>query len=615
MGKISIDFKTGELKKNKNTIVGIDLGTTNSLIAYIDNGQAKILPIGKNQSGILPSVLYFKNDTILIGDEAKQLMLDNPENGFYSIKRLMGKTVNEIQNKQGLFTFQIDNLDSDELVRFNIKNKQYTPIDLSSLILKEIKEQAEQILNSKIDQAVITVPAYFTDSQRQATRDAGKLAGLDVLRIINEPTAASMAYGIGLKPDEIKQVMVYDFGGGTFDVSVLRIENGVFEVLSTQGDNFLGGDDLDMKISEYWIAEHKLNPGTHERNELRLLAESVKRELQLKTSAIKKFNHLELKLDRDQFHSLITHYIDKTIASCQLALKDSSLHKEEIDEIILVGGSSRLILVKEKLALAFQRPINDRQNPDEVVALGAAIQADILAGNRKDLLLLDINPLSLGIETIGGLMDTIIPRNSKIPLQLAKNYTTSKDGQRNLKISVFQGERELVENNIKLAEFIFKDLPPMAAGLAKIEVKFAMDADGILSVTAKELRSGLVQQIEVVSPSKLSEAEIARRLKESITFADADMQRRAWIELKNEADYIILNSKKFLLQNQDYLKSEETETIDRAMNKIQHALDSEQKSQLETAITDFNSVTAVIAHRIMDIQLKNSLDGSSIDQI
>ena len=424
-----------------------------------------------------------------------------------------------------------------------------------------------------------------------------------------------MAYGIGLMPEEIKRVMVYDFGGGTFDVSILRIENGIFEVLSTQGDNFLGGDDIDMAIVQHWINFSKLNPTKGDLNELRLSAELSKKNLSDKESSSLEFKNHTLQLNKFQLNEIADPIVNKTITCCHKALKDSSLSILEIDEIILVGGSTRLTLVKEKLIEAFQRPINDFLNPDEVVALGAAIQADILAGNRTDLLLLDIAPLSLGIETLGGLMDTIIPRNSKIPLQLARSYTTSKDGQRNLKISVYQGERELVEDNIKLAEFIFTNIPPMAAGLPKIEVKFSIDADGILSVTAKELRSGIQQSIEIKSPHKLSEEEVARRLKESTAFAEADMKRRLLIELHNETNYILANAQKFLTQNLEYLNMSEIKLIESAMNKISLSLQTGEKDKIEKSVLQFNDSTAGIAHRIMDIQLKQSLGGTSIDTI
>lgn len=616
MGKISIDFRTGSIKSRNEKIVGIDLGTTNSLIAYIENNHAKIIPIGKNAKGMIPSVIYFnENNEYIIGEEAKDKMILHPESSLYSIKRLMGKTYEEVKDQAQFLMYPLEKNHSTELVKFKIQQHAFSAVELSSFILKEIKKQAESYLNCEIQKAVITVPAYFSDSQRQATRDAGMLAGLEVLRIINEPTAASMAYGIGLNPEDSKQVMVYDFGGGTFDVSVLRIENGIFEVLSTQGDNFLGGDDIDTGIANYWINQNRIPLPDGKSNELRVLAEKAKVHLLTNNSCTFNFGELELTLDKGQLNAIAEPLVNRTISCCIEALKNSHLNTNDIDEIILVGGSSRLALVKEKLQATFHRPINDFLNPDEVVAIGAAIQADILSGNRTDLLLLDITPLSLGIETIGGLMDTIIPRNSKIPLQLARNYTTSRDGQKHLKISVYQGERELVLDNIKLAEFILKDLPPMAAGLPKIEVKFSIDADGILSVTAKELRSGKQQTLEVKSPHKLNEQEIARRLKDSATFAEADANKRAIIELQNEGNYILDNARKFIKQNTAHLSEHEIKEIHSAMDEIVLSLQSGDKRIMEQAIDHFNQSTATIAHRIMDIQLKKSLGGSSIDNI
>jgi molecular chaperone HscA len=616
MGKIHIDFKTGNLKSTKEIIVGIDLGTTNSLAAYVENGHPKIMPIGKDSGGIIPSVLYFKKDhEVIVGDDAKQKMISDPEHSLYSVKRLIGKTFDDIKNKQQFVAYKLSENNTDELVKFQIDDDSFSAVELSAMILKEIKLQAEHYLGTEIHKAVITVPAYFTDTQRQSTRDAGLLAGLEVLRIINEPTAASMAYGIGLNPDEIKQVMVYDFGGGTFDVSILRIENGVFEVLATKGDNFLGGDDIDIAIADYWIKEQNIHPNREEYNEIRILAEASKKQLKENELASANFKNYTFSLSESTLRKIAFNLVEKTIACCKQAVKDSAVSIDDIDEIILVGGSTRLTLVKEKLTEAFNKPLNDSINPDEVVALGAAIQADILAGNRSDLLLLDIAPLSLGIETIGGLMDTIIPRNSKIPLQLAKNYTTSKDGQKNLKISIYQGERELVKDNIKLGEFILNDLPPMAAGLPKIEVKFHIDVDGILSVTAKELRSGKQQSIEVKSPYKLNEEEIARRLKESIVFAETDMKQRALIELINEANYILANADKFIKQNTEFLSEQEIELLESGIKEIELSLLSKEKEKIDKAIANFNLSTADVAHKIMDIQLQKSLGGSSIDNI
>ncbi|MDX5321378.1 MAG: Hsp70 family protein, partial [Bacteroidota bacterium] len=461
MAKISINLKSGSIQK-EDPIVGIDLGTTNSLVAIIDkeSGKAKALK-GKSHSVIVPSLLHFgEEDTLIVGQAARDFLIDAPERTVYSVKRLLGKSYQDVKDQQNYFSYQIIDEDQDQLVKVRMGDRYYSPIELSSLILKELKYRAEQELGTEVRKAVITVPAYFNDSQRQATRDAGKLAGLEVLRIVNEPTAASLAYGIGLNKEELKHVAVYDLGGGTFDISILRITQGIFEVLSTHGDTYLGGDDFDRAIADYWVQTLGIPAlNANETQALRLMAEEAKMSLsqqnKFEGSLSLAGKSYSLSLDQASFESCISEVLNRTKAACQRALADSEISLEELDEVVLVGGSTRSPAVKKAVASYFPGiSINDTLNPDEVVALGAAVEADILAGNRKDLLLLDVTPLSLGIETLGGLMDVIIPRNSKIPSKVGKSYTTSVDGQVNLKISVYQGERELVAENRKLAEFI-----------------------------------------------------------------------------------------------------------------------------------------------------------------
>ncbi len=616
MSKISIDFKTGTLKTKPEYIVGIDLGTTNSLIACVINGKPVVLPVGNDSSTLIPSILHFIDEkNALFGTEGKTASYSNPKNTLLSFKRLMGKTYQDIDQLKGYNSYSIAGGAKNELVQFEIEHGKFSAFELSSMLLENIKVRAENYLKAEVSKAVITVPAYFTDSQRQATREAGIKAGFNVLRIINEPTAASMAYGIGLTENTTKQVIVYDFGGGTFDVSVLRIENGIFDVLATKGDNFLGGDDIDFAIVDFWINKYNLNLKPDEIKSLKSIAETCKINLSEHEVVKQNFNQTELSLSREEFDLTSFEIIHKTIACSKDALKESGLSKEEIDEVILVGGSSRLLKVKSALKETFQKPLNDFLNPDEVVALGAAIQADILAGNRKDILLLDITPLSLGIETIGGLMDVIVPRNSKIPLRLARNYTTSKDGQKKLKISVYQGEREMVEDNIKLAEFILNDLPPMAAGLPKIEITFNIDADGILSVKAKELRSAIEQNIEIKTANNFDEKTIGEHLKESITFAQKDHEKKSLIEAVNEANYIITNAQKFLKQNKDLLSDKETSILHNQLNTLTECIRTKQKEEINNAILSFNQSTAEIAHRIMELQFNKTLGGSSIDSI
>ncbi|MBC7654924.1 MAG: Hsp70 family protein, partial [Oligoflexus sp.] len=434
MAKVSINIATGSIQQ-EDIIVGIDLGTTNSLVAFINpDGNAKV--INDTGKGVLvPSIIHFdKSGGVLVGNEAKDFLISDPQNTIFSVKRLLGRSYKDVQKHQDYFSYKIIDDENDEsLVKIKVGEHFYTPIDLSAFILKELKTRVEHALKTTVSKAVITVPAYFNDSQRQATRDAGKLAGLDVLRIVNEPTAASLAYGIGLNPEEEKTIAVYDLGGGTFDVSILKIQNGIFEVLATNGNTFLGGDDFDRAIVDYWITQNKLETNIP-MQELRLKAEEAKILMNHQNLFNEKIGDIFCTIDKQTFEGLILDKVQETIKACQNALKDADIKTSEIDEVIMVGGSTRTDLVKKKVSEFFGKPVNDTINPDEVVALGAALQADVLSGNRKDILLLDVTPLSLGIETMGGLMDTIIPRNSKIPTKAGRQYSTSIDGQVNMKI-------------------------------------------------------------------------------------------------------------------------------------------------------------------------------------
>jgi molecular chaperone HscA len=618
MAKVGINIATGSLQKEE-IIVGIDLGTTNSLISIIHPGTNEPIALKEHDtSSLVPSVVYFDpSGNVIVGEEARKKLISEPENTIFSAKRLMGRSYKDISGNTSFFSYKIIDDNTDSLVKVQVGNKFYTPVDLSSFILKELKQRAEHILKTPVNRAVITVPAYFNDAQRQATRDAGKLAGLDVLRIVNEPTAASLAYGLGLKKHEDKTIAVYDLGGGTFDISILRISNGVFEVLSTNGDTYLGGDDMDRSIVQYWLQQAAINETELKQNRelaqaIRLKAEEAKIHLSNHDSFEDNLNGYRLILDKNTFNQLIHPLVDKTVNSCRLALKDASLNISDIDVVVMVGGATRVPLVKESVSAFFGRPVNDSVNPDEVVALGAAIQADILAGNNKEFLLLDITPLSLGIETMGGLMDVLIPRNSKIPNKVARQYTTHKDGQGGMLISVYQGERDMVKDNRKLAEFELKGIPAMPAGLAKVEVSFMINADGILVVKAKELRSGVEQSIEVKSQLELTDATLEKMLLDSITHAQEDIATRALVEARTEGEQLLETTEKFIQKNAANLSKQEMMDTAAAMQALQLSLTMEDKDLIHTKIEALNDISRPYAERIMDLVVAAAIKGKTV---
>jgi molecular chaperone HscA len=606
-------------KNQEELIVGIDLGTTNSLVAIIHPALRQPLTLREyNSSALVPSVVHFTEEsTIIVGDNARELLITHPRQTIYSAKRLMGKSYNDIKEKAEYFSYRIHDDSTESLVKVQVGNRFYSPIELSGYILKELKARAEHILKTPVTKAVITVPAYFNDAQRQATRDAGKLAGLDVLRIVNEPTAASLAYGLGLRPDEDKTIAVYDLGGGTFDISILKISNGIFEVLATNGDTYLGGDDLDRAIMEHWAGLHEIAPEALGSNKglaqaLRLKAEEAKKQLSVTDYYDARLHNYELQLTREQFEELIRPLVEKTMESCRKALADAGLTVKEIDTVIMVGGSTRVPLVKETVAAFFGKPVNDSLNPDEVVALGAAVQADILAGNNKAFLLLDVTPLSLGIETMGGLMDVLIPRNSKIPCSIGRSYTTQKDGQPGMKIAVYQGERDLVKDNRKLAEFNLTGIPAMPAGLPKVQISFLLNADGILVVKARELRSGVEQSIEVKPQYGLTDEEVEKMLLASITHAREDIETRAMVEVQTEAQQLLDVTAAFLEKNNDLIAEQEQQRTREAMNALQDVIGANSRDIIQEKISCLNDVTRPFAERLMDKALKAAMTGRKI---
>lgn len=620
MAKIGINLTTGSLQKEE-IIVGIDLGTTNSLIAIIhpDTRQPVVLK-EYDSSSLVPSVIHFgTGGSVSVGNEAKQYLVSDPANTIFSVKRLMGKSYKDLNALNHFFTYKVIDDGTDNLVKIQVGNKFYSPIELSSFILKSLKERAEHILKTPVNKAVITVPAYFNDAQRQATRDAGRLAGIDVLRIVNEPTAASLAYGVGLDPSATKTVAVYDLGGGTFDISLLRISNGIFEVLSTHGDTYLGGDDMDNAIVNHWmkqlsVSSEQMNADQSLSQQLRMKAEEAKMHLSQEDSYKGKVSDRNVELSRKDFEELISGLIDRTINSCRQAMKDAELTVNEIEEVIMVGGSTRVPLVKQRVGEFFKKPVHDHLNPDEVVALGAAIQADILAGNNKNVLLLDVTPLSLGIETMGGLMDVLIPRNSKIPAKAGRQYTTQKDGQSGMRISVYQGERDLVGDNRRLAEFNLTGIPGMPAGIPKVEVTFLINADGILVVQAKELRSGVAQSIEVKPQYGITDADVEKMLLDSIQNAKSDIQQRALVEEQTEGRVMIDTTRSFLQKNKELLSEEEIARTEEAMQKLESLIALGTKDEVRTAIETLNAISSPYAERVMDAAVSAALKERNINK-
>ena len=618
MAKIGINIATGSLQKAE-MIVGIDLGTTNSLVAIIHPETKQPVALKEHDSSsLVPSVVHFDVfGNPEVGQGAKRFLETDPANTIFSAKRLMGKSYKDVSQSAGYFTYKVIDDNTDALVKVQVGSSFYSPTDLSSFILAELKKRAEHILKTPVTKAVITVPAYFNDAQRQATRDAGKLAGLDVLRIVNEPTAASLAYGLGLEKEGETTIAVYDLGGGTFDISILKITDGVFDVLSTNGDTYLGGDDIDRAIIDYWLAQKSIDIKILQTNPnllqtIRLSAEEAKKTLSSSDQFETTIDGQVYQITKPVFESLIESIISKTIACCQNALTDAKLSPGQIDSIVMVGGSTRIPAVKAAVASFFGKAVNDSINPDEVVALGAAVQADILAGNNKDFLLLDITPLSLGIETMGGLMEVLVPRNSKVPTQVGRQYTTHVDGQSSMRISVYQGERDLVKDNRKLAEFNLTGIPGMPAGLPKVEIQFLLNADGILVVKAKELRSGVEQIIEVKPALDLTDDQVEKMLQDSIENAAADMVLRALVEARTEGEQLLAVTEKFMVKHQSLLTPEEVTQTALALQALQLAITMEDKNLIQAKIEALNETTRPFAERAMDEAVKGALKGKSI---
>jgi molecular chaperone DnaK len=609
-------------------IVGIDLGTTNSLVAFMQRENPVVIP-GDDGLNLVPSVVALdERDQIIVGSAARKYLIETPERAVYSIKRLMGRGVEDIQEELKLFPFRLaEGLHPGEVLGIRLGDKTFTPPEISGFILRQLKRNAERFFSAPVTKAVITVPAYFNDAQRQATKDAGRIAGLEVLRLVNEPTAASLAYGLDKKQNGI--VAVYDLGGGTFDISILKLHDGIFEVIATNGDTHLGGDDIDNLLITIALDDIQGDLGLDVRRSGEAVQTIRKAVIEAKIAlSAQPATKLDIELPggkryqreitREQFEQLIQPIIDRTVSPCKQAMKDAGLKPEQIDEVVLVGGSTRIPKVRALVEEMFQRKPHTDLNPDEVVALGAAVQANILSGGSEvtqNMLLLDVTPLSLGIEVAGGVTDKIILRNSTIPASATQHYTTQVDGQANVAIHVLQGERELAKDCRSLARFDLKGIPPMAAGMPRIEVKFLIDANGILHVSAREQRSGKEAEVEVQPSNGLTDEQVEGMILESFDYAEEDFRRRQVIEARNEAETILAAlDKGKTTPAWGQLTSDEKKKIAKMEKALNQVKSEDDYQAIRKAIDALNQGTMRLAELMMDSAVATALRGKTMDQ-